>query len=135
MGNYTCQNSLDAFEKWFEMAVLFLIESPGKRATKKVCNEFHRGPPSETLLKEKHMNRTDWIGTIGVTLLLVAFLLNLLGKLKRHSPGYLLLNAFGAGAACFASILLKYLPFVILEGCWTLVSVIGLMTYVKALKR
>ena len=80
------------------------------------------------------MNKTDWIGFVGVTLLLIAFLLNLLGKLERHGPGYLLLNLFGAGAACLASVLLKYLPFVILEGCWTIVSLIGLMSYLKISK-
>jgi len=42
------------------------------------------------------------------------------------------MNILGAGTACFASILLKYLPFIILEGCWTLVSLIGLLTHVKS---
>ena len=81
------------------------------------------------------MTETDWIGFMGVTLLLVAYLLNLTGLLKKDNLGYLLMNILGAGTACFASILLKYLPFIILEGCWTLVSLIGLMTYVKSFKK
>ena len=80
------------------------------------------------------MTEIDWIGFFGVTLLLVAYLLNLTGVLKRHNPGYLLLNLLGAGTACYASVLLKYLPFVILEGCWTLVSLIGLAAYAKSFK-
>jgi len=78
------------------------------------------------------MTETDWTGTIGVTLLLVAFLLNLTGILKKDNLIYLSMNILGAGTACFASILLKYLPFIILEGCWTLVSLIGLLTHVKS---
>jgi hypothetical protein len=68
------------------------------------------------------MSLTDWIGFIGVTILLVAYFLNLRDVLKKDSLGYLLLNLVGAATACMASVLLKYWPFIILEGCWTLVS-------------
>jgi uncharacterized protein with PQ loop repeat len=81
------------------------------------------------------MTETDWIGFIGVTLLLVAFLLNLIGVWKKENFSYLLMNILGAGTACFASILLKYLPFVILEGCWMVVSLISLISHVKTYKR
>lgn len=80
------------------------------------------------------MSTTDWIGFIGVTLLLVAFLLNLTGILKKENFSYLLMNVLGAGSACFASILLRYLPFVILEGCWMLVSIASLISHVKTSK-
>lgn len=70
---------------------------------------------------------SDIIGFTGVFILLVAFLLNLLGKLSQDSYGYILLNILGAGLACLASVLIDYLPFVILEGSWTLVSVIALV--------
>jgi hypothetical protein len=73
------------------------------------------------------MIQTDWIGFIGVTILLVAYFLNLSNTIKKDEPAYLLLNIFGAAMACFASVLLKYLPFIILEGCWTIVSVIGFL--------
>jgi hypothetical protein len=42
------------------------------------------------------------------------------------------MNILGAGLACYASVLLKYLPFILLEGCWTLVSMIGLFKIVKS---
>jgi hypothetical protein len=73
------------------------------------------------------MNYIDWTGFIGVTLLLLAFFLNLLDKIKTDSLTYLMLNFFGAGIACLASVLLHYIPFVILEGCWALVSAFGLV--------
>ena len=72
------------------------------------------------------MSQTDWIGSIGVTILLVAFFLNLFNKLKKDDLLYLIMNFTGAGLACYASVLLKYMPFIILEGCWTLVSAAGL---------
>lgn len=78
------------------------------------------------------MTITDWTGFIGVTILLVAFFLNLRDVIQKDSLVYILLNIFGAGIACIASILLKYLPFIILEACWTIVSVYGLMKYLKA---
>lgn len=77
------------------------------------------------------MTLTDWIGFIGVTILLIAYFLNLTNKLKKHSVIYLLMNLIGGGLACFASILLKYIPFIILEGSWTLVSLFGLINYLK----
>lgn len=77
------------------------------------------------------MTQTDWIGFIGVTILLIAYFLNLKDIIKKDSLIYLLLNVAGAGLACFASILLKYMPFIILEGCWTIVSALSLISYFK----
>ena len=75
------------------------------------------------------ITQTDWTGSIGVTILLIAYFLNLRDIIKTDSALYLFLNFIGAGLACIASILLKYFPFIILEGCWTLVSAIGLLNY------
>ncbi|HVX51725.1 MAG TPA: hypothetical protein VHB48_16305 [Chitinophagaceae bacterium] len=73
----------------------------------------------------------DYIGFAGVLILLVAFLLNLAGKLQKDGLYYALLNTIGAGLACFASILIHYIPFVILEGCWAIVSLIAVVKYFK----
>lgn len=78
------------------------------------------------------MNNTDLIGFIGVTILLIAFLLNLVNKIEKNSLSYLLMNIIGAATACFASILLNYMPFIILEGCWTLVSFYGFIVYINS---
>jgi hypothetical protein len=75
------------------------------------------------------MSLTDWIGSVGVAMLLVAFFLNLYNKIAKESYAYLLLNVFGAALACAASLMLNYLPFVILEGCWTLVSLASLIRF------
>jgi hypothetical protein len=75
------------------------------------------------------MNATDWIGFIGVTILLLAFFLNLIGKIENESLVYLFMNFIGAGIACLASVLLKYVPFIILEASWTLVSAYGLIKH------
>jgi hypothetical protein len=77
------------------------------------------------------MNYTDWIGTIGVTILLAAFLLNLFNLLDKNKPTYTLLNILGAGIACYASVLLKYTPFIVLEGSWAAVSLAGLYKFLK----
>ncbi len=77
------------------------------------------------------MNLTDWIGSIGVAMLLVAFFLNLYSKIPKEGYSYLLLNVFGAGLACAASVMLDYLPFVILEGCWTFVSLVSLVRFIS----
>ena len=71
----------------------------------------------------------DWIGFTGVAILLLAFLLNLLKKISSGSLSYILMNIVGAGLACLASWLIHYIPFVILEGVWTLVSVFALIGY------
>lgn len=72
------------------------------------------------------MNFSDWIGFIGVTILLAAFLLNLLDKISTKSVTYISLNLVGAGLACLASVLINYIPFIILEGAWTTVSLVSL---------
>jgi hypothetical protein len=73
------------------------------------------------------MTSTDWIGFIGVFILLVAYALSLLNKLSKESIMYLFMNFAGAGLSCFASVLLHFIPFIILEAVWALVSAIGLI--------
>ena len=76
-----------------------------------------------------HLTFNDWIGLTGVAILLVAYLLNLTRKLSEQSLGYILMNFLGAGLACLASYLIRYFPFVILEGVWSLVSLVALIKY------
>ena len=75
------------------------------------------------------MSFTEITGSLGVAILLLAFLLNMLKIIETDSLSYLLLNFIGAGIACFASRLIPYFPFVILEGVWALVSLISLVRY------
>ena len=48
------------------------------------------------------MTTAEWLGSLGVALLLLAFGLNLFGWLSRASRRYQGLNALGAGLACYA---------------------------------
>jgi hypothetical protein len=75
------------------------------------------------------MSVNDVVGSAGVTILLIAFLLNLLNKISRESIAYILMNMIGAGLACLASYLIGYGPFIVLEGAWTLVSVVALVNF------
>jgi hypothetical protein len=78
------------------------------------------------------MSFAEALGTIGVSLLLIGFFLNLFGLMKRSTLKYVLLNLFGGGLACTASILIEFFPFVILEGTWTLVALVGLGRLLRA---
>ena len=78
------------------------------------------------------MTPTDIIGFSGVFLLLTAFFLNLRGLLTLTSKMYLGLNLAGSGLACLASVFLQYVPFIILEGIWALVSLIALLKSIKS---
>ena len=77
------------------------------------------------------MNITDWIGTIGVFQILLAYFLNLFGKINSTDLSFILLNLIGALMACIASVLINYMPFVILEGIWAIISIIALLKYKK----
>ena len=71
------------------------------------------------------------LGSVGVALLLLAFLMNLLKKWSQDSLTYILMNTIGAGLACASSVLIHFFPFIILEGTWMLVSLFALAKYFK----
>ena len=75
------------------------------------------------------MNLSELLGSLGVSILLIAFIMNLLKKIKTDSLPYMLLNLLGAGTACYASFLIPYFPFVILEGVWTILSLVALVKW------
>ena len=68
----------------------------------------------------------DWVGSTGVALLLVAFFLNLTGRLSREARSYAAMNAVGAGLSCWASWLIGFAPFVLLEGTWAIFAAVAL---------
>ncbi len=71
---------------------------------------------------------SDAVGFGGVTILLAAYLLNLAGKLDREGSWYIGLNVLGAGMSCLASVLIHYVPFIILEAAWMTVSMFALVS-------
>jgi len=77
------------------------------------------------------MNYNDIIATIGVGLILLAYFFNIFEIIKKDGSFYFVLNIIGAGLAGYASYLINFVPFVILETTWVIVSVIGLFKSIK----
>jgi hypothetical protein len=77
------------------------------------------------------MTYTDIISTIGVSLILLAFFLNTFKYISDTEKLYFILNIIGGAFACYGSVLLNSLPFIILEGTWSIVALIGLMKNLK----
>ena len=71
------------------------------------------------------------IGSVGVGLLLVAFFLNLFKVLTPDSILYIVMNIFGGSLAAYASFLIDYMPFVILEGVWALFAMYKLILVLR----
>ena len=77
------------------------------------------------------MAANDIIGTAGVGLILTAYFMGTFKMIDKDRAFYFLLNTMGAAIACYASWLINYFPFVILEAVWAIVSVIGLLNVLK----
>jgi len=60
-----------------------------------------------------------YFGIIGMSLLLIAFFLNLFNIISQNSKTYILLNIFGSGLMIYYSVLLNSIPFLILNIVWT----------------
>ncbi|QEC61687.1 CBU_0592 family membrane protein [Mucilaginibacter ginsenosidivorans] len=73
------------------------------------------------------MKISDIVASIGVIILLIAFFLNLNKKLNADSKAYILMNFIGAGICCDASYMVRFYPFVILEGIWAFVALLSLL--------
>ena len=71
------------------------------------------------------MSVNDWIGSVGVGLIRIAYFCSTFRLMLPNSPVFFILNALGAALACLASYLISYWPFVILEATWTIVSLVG----------
>lgn len=73
------------------------------------------------------MNYNDIIGSIGVGLILLAYFFNTFSIIPKEGILFFCMNIIGAGLACYASTLINYVPFILLEGVWCMVSVAGLI--------
>jgi hypothetical protein len=72
------------------------------------------------------MSAADMIGALGVALLLGAFAANIMGFVRKESWVYPAINMVGAALAAYASWLISYVPFLVLEGVWAGVSLVAL---------
>jgi hypothetical protein len=77
------------------------------------------------------MTYNDWIGTIGVGLVLLAYFLNTMKMVPENGKLFFFLNIIGGALSCYAAILINFIPFTVLEAIWTVVSVYG---FIKVLK-
>ena len=77
------------------------------------------------------MTYNDWMGTIGVGLVLMAYFFNTMKWIPVNGKLFFLLNTVGGALSCYAAVLIDFLPFVVLEGIWTIVSVYGLIKTYK----
>ncbi|OFI50259.1 hypothetical protein BG261_09070 [Floricoccus tropicus] len=73
-----------------------------------------------------------FIQIFGSMLVLVSFLLVQAKKLTPDSQIYLLLNSIGSGLLAFDALRDSQWGFLLLEGCWAIVSIVGL---VRSLRR
>ena len=77
------------------------------------------------------MSNSEWVATIGVSLLLLAYLLDITDKIEDDSPWFFALNMIGAGMASGAAWMIPFWPFVVLEGVWSMVSAAALFKRLK----
>lgn len=74
---------------------------------------------------------TDFLGIIGVALILITYLLLQLEKLHSTSLSYSLANGLGAGLIVL-SLLFKFnLPAFIIEASWVVISILGILRYFR----
>lgn len=72
------------------------------------------------------MSLANWIASLGVGILLVAFFLNIFGHLDNKNKVYALLNAIGGLISCYASWMVGFYPFVVLNIIWSFTAILSL---------
>ena len=78
----------------------------------------------------------DFVGNIGVVVLVVTYLMLQLNKLSSDGLAYSALNALGAGLIAFTLLFNFNLSALIIEVFWVLISFVGIYRYfrLKALR-
>jgi paired small multidrug resistance pump len=77
----------------------------------------------------------DWIGLLGVAVMLWAFFLLQAGKLRGDAFVYQLLNALGAAAVLLSLIHDFNLSAFVIESCWVAISLYGMLRGMRARRR
>ncbi|MDO8993828.1 hypothetical protein [Daejeonella sp.] len=72
------------------------------------------------------MSTSDLLASAGVSLLLIAFYLNLKKLMPTESKWYSALNCTGAALCGYSSYLIQFYPFVFLNGVWAIAAIISL---------
>ena len=71
----------------------------------------------------------DIVGTVGVALIAVTYLLLQIGKLKSEDIRYSLLNGLGASLVIVSLLWEFNLAAFLMEAFWVLISIVGLLRY------
>jgi hypothetical protein len=74
---------------------------------------------------------TDFLGNIGVLLIIIDYLLLQLNRLSSNSLSYSLLNAVGATLIIISLIFNFNLSAFIMEAIWVIISLFGLVRYFR----
>ena len=77
----------------------------------------------------------DAIGIVGVVLTLLGYLLLQAERLESRSRAYSALNLFGSLAILLLLAVDFNLSAALMEGCWALISLYGLVKAVRAMRR
>ena len=77
------------------------------------------------------MTLSDITGTLGVSLLLIAFALSTRKVLPVESRTYAILNITGALLCGYSAYLIRFYPFVVLEIVWAAVALMSLIKIVS----
>jgi len=73
----------------------------------------------------------DFVGNVGVVLLILAYLLLQLNRLESSNIAYSVLNAVGAGFIVLSLWGNFNLSAFVIEGFWVLISLIGIVRYLR----
>jgi hypothetical protein len=66
------------------------------------------------------------VSVLGAVLILLPFAASQVGRMKTTSLAYQLLNLIGSGALTMVAVLERQYGFILLEGSWAAMSLVGL---------
>jgi multidrug transporter EmrE-like cation transporter len=73
----------------------------------------------------------DFVGNVGVVILMVAYLMLQLNKLRSQDLAYSLLNAIGASLIVLSLLVNFNLSALVMEVFWVLISFVGIYRYFR----